>query len=169
MKNRKRQFDSGSLHQFQMWISSAGRALDFDSRGRRFESCIHCQFDGGVSSIGRAPDCESGGWRFESATSPQYEGALDGADSITVGLPERSKGAACKAVVRRFESGTPLHSTEAQLDERMATNHEGADSSSAGGTNLSVAFRLQTGPFPLIVPTQARRFIHSTQISTTIA
>ncbi len=28
--------------------------------------------------------------------------------SFTVGLPERPKGAACKAVVRRFESDTPL-------------------------------------------------------------
>ena len=29
---------------FQMWISSVGRAPDFDSGYRRFESCIHCQF-----------------------------------------------------------------------------------------------------------------------------
>ena len=29
---------------FQLWISSVGRAPDFDSGCRRFESCIHCQF-----------------------------------------------------------------------------------------------------------------------------
>ena len=29
---------------FQLWISSVGRALDFDSSCRRFEPCIHCQF-----------------------------------------------------------------------------------------------------------------------------
>lgn len=104
--------------------------------------------DGDVSSTGRAPDCESGGWRFETVTSPQYDGADEGADCITVGLPERSKGAACKAVVRRFESGTPLHSTEAQLDERMATNHEGADSSSAGGTTPLWHFGPKPARFP---------------------
>jgi hypothetical protein len=34
---------------------------------------------------------------------------LPGMPVFSVGLPERSKGAVCKTVVRRFESGTPLH------------------------------------------------------------
>ena len=29
---------------FQLWISSVGRALDFDSSCRRFDPCIHCHF-----------------------------------------------------------------------------------------------------------------------------
>ena len=55
---------------------------------------------------------------------------------FSVGLPERSKGAVCKTVVRRFESGTPLQFfllTVAQLEERPATIREAADSNSAGG------------------------------------
>lgn len=84
-----------------MWISSVGRALDFDSRCRRFEPCIHCQvcechspipsakpgiwradkslvasFNGGVSSVGRASDCESEGHGFEPRTSPHFFGCI---------------------------------------------------------------------------------------------
>ena len=37
-----------------MWISSVGRALDFDSRCRRFDPCIHCQFPWPQCSVGVA-------------------------------------------------------------------------------------------------------------------
>ena len=74
--------------------------------------------------------------------TPTVEGSSPSRDaSFSVGLPERSKGAVYKTVVRRFESGTSLQFfllTVAQLEERLATNQEVADSNSAGG---SMSFR----------------------------
>jgi hypothetical protein len=87
-------------------------------------------FNGGCSLAGRALGCDPGRRRFESVQSPQF----------SVALPERSKGAACKAVARRFESGTPLqcYLALAQLEERDATNVEAAGSSPAGGSSYAV-------------------------------
>ena len=127
-------------------------------------------FSGVCSSVGRVPDCDSGRRRFESDRTPQFFGCIaqqvehrvDNADVVgsnpaattsffkfNVGLPERPKGAACKAVDRRFESATPLHQflALAQMEERDATNVEVAGSIPAGGSRY--AAHQFTGRSPL--------------------
>lgn len=98
--------------------SSVGRAPDCGSGGHRFEPGWTPQ-EGRIAQLveHRVDNAVVRGSSPRAITIFYLAGAIglrecQRRQQFCVELPERSHGAACKAVVRRFESGTPLQNVD---------------------------------------------------------